>query len=80
MSKKVTRKEMVDFITKIAKDCGQVQLDSFCGKYFNVLYDDGDVITVESFEKNDTYDFTDIKDLSDRVVGKIYKSLLVDFA
>ena len=80
MSKKVTREQMVDFITKIAKDCGQVGLDSACGKYFNVFYDDDDGIMVESFDVNNTYDFTNLNDLSDRVVGKIYKSLLVDFA
>ena len=70
---------MVEFITNVAMDCSQVSLDSSCGKYFNLLYDADDRIMVESFEKNDTYGFTNINDLSDKEIEKIYKSLLVDF-
>ena len=72
---------MVDFITNIAMDLGQVGLGSSCGKYFNVLYFDKDnTIMVESFEKNDTYGFTNINDISDRYVKKMYEDLYEDFA
>ncbi len=80
MSKKVSRKEMVEFITNTAMDCGQVKLDSFCGKYFNLMWFEDGRIMVESFEKNDTYDFTNINDLSDKDIANIYKSLQIDFA
>ena len=79
MGKKVSRAEQEEFITNIAMDCGQVSLDSSCGKYFNLMYDAQDRIVLESFEKNDTYGFTNINELSDKEISKIYKSLLVDF-
>ena len=79
MSKKVSRNEMTQFITQIAMDCGQTPLDSFCGKYINLMYDANDRIMVESLEKNNTYGFTNINDLSDKEIGNIYKSLLIDF-
>ena len=78
--KKLTRAEMVEFITNITMDCGQVGLDSSCGKYFNLMWFEDGRIMVESFEKNDTYGFTNINDISDATVKKIYKSVCVDFA
>ena len=78
--KKFTRAEMVEFITNIVMDCSQVPLDSFCGKYFNLMWFEDGRIMVESFEKNNTYDFTNINDLSDKDVANIYKSVCVDFS
>ena len=78
--KKLTRAEMVEFITNIVMDCSQVPLDSNCGKYFNLMWFEDGRIMVESFEKNDTYGFTNINDLSDATVKKIYKTLETDFA
>ena len=80
MKNKVSRSEMLEFVTNIVMDCGQVPLDKSCGKYFNVLWFEDCTIMVESFEKNDTYDFTNINDLSDTMVKKIYKSFCEDFA
>ena len=80
MRTKINRPEMVDFITNIVMDCGQVALDSPCGKYFNLMWFEDGRIMVESFEKNDTYGFTNINDLPDTMVKKIYKSLETDFA
>ena len=77
---KITRAEMVEFITNTAMDCGQIPLDSFCGKYFNVMYDSEDRIMVESFEKNNTYGFTNLNDLSEKDLRNVYKSLALDFA
>lgn len=79
MGKKLNRTEMTVFITKIAKDCGQTPLDSFCGKYFNLMYDTDRGVVVESLEKNNTYGFTEISRLSDKDIRNIYKSLSIDF-
>ena len=69
-----SKESMIEFIEKIAKDCGQVGLDSACGKYFNVLYyEDGTL--VESFEKNDTYGFTKLSRMSYRNLKKIYDNI-----
>ena len=79
MENKLTRKQMVDFITNVAMDCGQVKLASRCGKYFNLMYNSDNTIVVESFEPNDNYGFTNINDLSDEVVEKIYTDVYEDF-
>ena len=80
MGKKLSRAEMTARITQIAKDCGQTHLDSFCGKYFNLMYDPDSGVVVESLEKNNTYGFTEIARMSDKDIRNIYKSLAIDFA
>ena len=77
---KLTKQQMIEFITKVAMDCGQVSLGSNCGKYFNLMYDACDRIMVESFEKNNTYGFTNINDLHPYYLRRIYNDLKIDFA
>lgn len=79
MGKRATLSEMLDYIANITMGCGQVPLDSSCGKYFNLMWFDDGRIMVESFERNETYGFTNINDLSVTMVRKIYKSLKIDF-
>ena len=73
------KQDMIKFIEKIAEDCGQVQLDSKCGKYFNVLYyEDGTL--VESFEGENGYGFTKLGKMSYGKIKKIYTNLKQDFS
>lgn len=71
---------MVEFITNVVMDCGQVKLGKSCGKFFNIMYDPDNCVRVQSFEKNDFYGFTNLNDLSDRMVEKIYNDMYKDFA
>ena len=43
------------------------------------MYNSDNTIVVESFEPNDNYGFTNINDLSDEVVEKIYTDVYEDF-
>ena len=75
----MTRAEKEVFITDIAMDLDQVSLSKKCGKYFNLMYLN-DLIVVESFEDNDAYAFTNIRELSDAELDTIYEDLAEDFA
>ena len=70
---------MIEFITNVVMDCGQVKLGKACGKFFNIMYDNNDCITVESFEPRNTIKFTNINRLTDDWVEKIYNDLYEDF-
>lgn len=71
---------MVEFITNVVMDCGQVKLGKACGKFFNIMYDADDCVRVQSFEPNNGYGFTNINDLPDNVVEEIYNDMYEDFA
>ena len=74
------RSKMLDGITAVTKECGQVKLDSSCGKYYTLMYDERrNAVMVESLEENGSYGFTDLDDLHYFVVRRIYESLKVDF-
>lgn len=75
----MTRAEKEEFITNTAMDLTQVPLSKKCGKYFNLMYLN-DLIVVESFEDNDGYAFTNIRELSDAELDAIYEDLAEDFA
>ena len=73
------RKKMTDFITLVAMDLGMTPLGKKCGKYFNLMFTSDNCVVVESFEPNNTYGFTNINDLSDNDLEKIYNDLYEDF-
>ena len=79
--KRVLREAVNDklqFIIDIVRDCGDVQLDDSCGKYY-ALTDNGQSIMALSFVGRGGYNATPIEKLKPQVIDAIYNDLYQDF-
>ena len=69
---------MLEFITKIVKDVQSVHLSKSCGKYYE-LVDNEEEILAFSFEGRYGYDQTPIEKLNAKTIKVIYEDLYKDF-
>lgn len=74
-----SKKEMLEFINRIVKECGQVQLGPDFGKFRNLMWDDEDGVLLQTMSAPNGYIFPRLADKSYPIVKAIYTDLKKDF-
>jgi hypothetical protein len=80
MAKKKTTKEMLEFISKFTKSCGQIPLGTAFGKYRNLMWDDERGVLLQTMTPPNGYIFPRLEEMSRTVIKAIYNDLHYDFA
>lgn len=75
----LTKKEMLDFINRIVKECGQVRLSPNLGIFCNLMWDDEQGVLLQTMTPPNGYIFPKLADKGYLVVGAIYTDLKQDF-
>ena len=74
-----TKKEMLAFINRVVKECGQVQLGAKFGIFRNLMWDDEQGVLLQTMTAPHGYVFPKLSDRGYIVVSAIYNDLKKDF-
>jgi hypothetical protein len=74
-----TKKEMLAFINRVVKECGQIQLSTNLGKFRNLMWDDEQGVLLQTMTAPNGYIFPKLADKSYLVVSAVYTDLKKDF-
>lgn len=75
----MTRKEMMAFIDRVVKECGQIPLGTGFGKFRNLMWDADKGVLLQTMTAPNGYVFPRLADKSNTVVKAIYEDLKKDF-
>lgn len=75
----MTKKEMMGFISRVVKECGQVPLGSKFGIFRNLMWDGKQGVLLQTMTAPNGYVFPRLADKSNTVVKAIYEDLKKDF-
>ena len=70
--------EKLEYIKNLVKDLGNVGLSKACGKYYELIDNDTEILAM-GFEGKYGYEMTNIDLLDDKTIKIIYDDLYKDF-
>ena len=74
-----SKKEMLAFINRVVKECGQIQLGAKFGIFRNLMWDDEQGVLLQSMTAPNGYIFPKLSDMGYVVVSTIYNDLKKGF-
>lgn len=75
----MTKKEMMAFIDKVVKECGQVPLGTGFGKFRNLMWDANKGVLLQTMTAPNGYVFPRLADKGYIIIKAIYEDLKKDF-
>ena len=76
----MSKEEMLAFINRVVKECGQIKLGRKLGPYFNLMWENDEIgVVLEKFVGANGYGFKKLSDMGEGFIKSVYDDLKQDF-